>query len=404
MIRRQRLDREHVERRLGDLRRSCSAAISAGSSTTAPREALISLAPRGSSDSRRASSRPRVSGVSGSITTRISVSARKASSASRPALHATPSIVFALRLQPRTSKPRPGQCLRRRRAELAQTEHADLDVRQRARMNVVPFAASLRALEDRDIARIADDREQHVARHQRHHAGIRQARDRHVGQVVAADQRIDAGAEIGHQRQIGKSREEPRRRLPDQRIAHVGGIAGRRIGAEIEVRQFRRQRPVPGLGIVELAVENQCVAAHALCRLLEQPRHRGDRKLVAERPEAGDDSGRRLRDEGMMAEWLAPVDVAHVHFDDRLLEREQRVEDRDRRVGQAGAIDDEPVGIAAAPPGSSRSARPRGWTGGNRARRRGFRHACGSAPRSAGSFRCHRSPWHRVRRGWRSGR
>ena len=47
----------------------------------------------------------------------------------------------------------------------------------------------------------------------------------------------------------------------------------------------------------------------------------------------------------MMPERLALVDIAHVHFDDRLLERQQRIEDRDRGVGQTGAVDDQPVGL-----------------------------------------------------------
>ena len=47
----------------------------------------------------------------------------------------------------------------------------------------------------------------------------------------------------------------------------------------------------------------------------------------------------------MMPEWLTPVDIAHVDFQDRLLEGQQCIEDGDRGVGQAGTIDDEPVGI-----------------------------------------------------------
>ena len=129
------------------------------------------------------------------------------------------------------------------------------------------------------------------------------------------------------------------------------------------------------------------------CSPFRAPRHRGNRELVADRAEPGDDPGRRLRDEGVMPERLALVDIAHMHFDDRLLEGEQRIENRDRRVSQAGAVDDQAVGIAAALPGSSRSVRPHGWTGGSRASHaETLPHACGSAPRSAESFRCHKRP------------
>ena len=79
-----------------------------------------------------------------------------------PALHVTPSMNLRAAAPAAHVKARPAKRLRRRRAEFAKPQHADADVGQRARMHVLPFAAALRALEDVDVARIADHREQHV--------------------------------------------------------------------------------------------------------------------------------------------------------------------------------------------------------------------------------------------------
>ena len=56
-------------------------------------------------------------------------------------------IVFGVRDQPRTSKPSPASPAAAGTAELAQPEHADRDRRERARMDVLPLAPPLRALE-----------------------------------------------------------------------------------------------------------------------------------------------------------------------------------------------------------------------------------------------------------------
>jgi len=65
-------------------------------------------------------------------------------------------MVFGLRLQPRTSKPSPASALAAGATEFAKSEHADPDVGQCARMHVMPFAALLRALEQVDVATVAD--------------------------------------------------------------------------------------------------------------------------------------------------------------------------------------------------------------------------------------------------------
>ncbi len=48
-----------------------------------------------------------------------------------------------------------------------------------------------------------------------------------------------------------------------------------------------------------------------------------------------------------MAEGLALVHVGDMHLDDRPGERVQRVEDRDRGVGEGGGIDDDAGGALA---------------------------------------------------------
>ncbi len=47
----------------------------------------------------------------------------------------------------------------------------------------------------------------------------------------------------------------------------------------------------------------------------------------------------------MMPERLTLVDIAHMHFDDRLFEREQGVKNGNRCVSQPGAVDQQAIGF-----------------------------------------------------------
>src|ERR1700682_3821583 len=71
-----------------------------------------------------------------------------------------------------------------------------------------------------------------------------------------------------------------------------------------------------------------------------------DREPVAIDAEAGERGERGLGGEGVMAEILAGVNVADVDFDGRNFHRHQRVMQRDRGVGIAGRIDDDPGRLA----------------------------------------------------------
>lgn len=162
--------------------------------------------------------------------------------AARPAAH----IVAHLRQQPR-----------RRRAELPQAQHAYADLRQRARVDVVPLSPALRRLEGRDVAGVARDGEGDIGRHQTHHARIVQPRDGHGRQVVPPQQAVHPGPQIHHQPQSRHAAEEARRRLPDKRHIHLRRVARGRAGAEVQPRQVPRQRRLPGDGIVQIRVESQ---------------------------------------------------------------------------------------------------------------------------------------------------
>jgi hypothetical protein len=145
-------------------------------------------------------------------------------------------------------------------AELAEAQYADAEGRERARVDVVPLAPALRALEGADVASVADDGEEHVARHQLDHAAVGEPRDRHLRQVAAAHQRVDARAKVDDQGEVAEGREEAGRRLPGEHIAHVCGIADVGRDAEVQVGQLGAEHAPPSDGIVVLAVENESLA------------------------------------------------------------------------------------------------------------------------------------------------
>ena len=70
----------------------------------------------------------------------------------------------------------------------------------------------------------------------------RDAHQRHVGQRLVRHQRIDAGAEVEDDAQVGEGGEFPRLRLPDRRVMHLGRI-------ERRVRQL--QHAPSGADLVE---------------------------------------------------------------------------------------------------------------------------------------------------------
>ena len=76
----------------------------------------------------------------------------------------------------------------------------------------------------------------------------------------------------------------------------------------------------------------------------EQCGERLDRQLVALRPEPADDAGGGKAHIRMMPEALAPEDIRQMHLDDRQVGGIERVEDRDRRMGESAGVEDDAVG------------------------------------------------------------
>ena len=89
---------------------------------------------------------------------------------------------------------------------------------------------------------------------------------------------------------------------------------------------------------------------------------RGHRCDVAVRSQSANNARRDRRNLGMPVILVAGVDVGDVHFDDRPVERLDRIEDRNRGEGIAGRIDDD--GVRVLRTGSGRPVRPRDSTGG----------------------------------------
>ena len=77
---------------------------------------------------------------------------------------------------------------------------------------------------------------------------------------------------------------------------------------------------------------------------LDQARDRVERELVALRPQPADHPVGGKADIGMMAKTLAPEDVRQMHLDDRQPGRRERVEYRDRGVGQSSGVENNPLG------------------------------------------------------------
>src|SRR6478735_5965557 len=72
-----------------------------------------------------------------------------------------------------------------------------------------------------------------------------------------------------------------------------------------------------------------------------------ERQLVALHAAADDDAVGAERDEGVVAEGLALVDVRDMHLDHGAFEGVERVQDRDRGMGEGAGIDDDAGGGVA---------------------------------------------------------
>ena len=75
--------------------------------------------------------------------------------------------------------------------------------------------------------------------------------------------------------------------------------------------------------------------------------HRLQRQQVALGAEAADDARGDLRDIGLVAKRLSPVNVGQMHLNDRQLGERQRIEEGDRGMAVGGRIDDD-AGLGAA--------------------------------------------------------
>src|SRR5438270_346560 len=74
----------------------------------------------------------------------------------------------------------------------------------------------------------------------------------------------------------------------------------------------------------------------------DQSRQPGDGERITFDAKAADDRLRSLRDVGVVAEFLALMDVGDVHFDGRNANREDRIENRNRRGGVSRGVDYDP--------------------------------------------------------------
>src|SRR4030095_11776377 len=82
----------------------------------------------------------------------------------------------------------------------------------------------------------------------------------------------------------------------------------------------------------------ECLSGRALQSLGE----RGEREVVAQRTESADHAPGCERDERLLIDRLAAVDVGQMDLDDRSLGGLQRVEQCDGAERVAGGIDDDP--------------------------------------------------------------
>lgn len=142
------------------------------------------------------------------------------------------------------------------RAQFAEAEHGDADLVQLARVDEAPLAAALRGFEFGDIAGVAESGEEDVVGHHAGHVGVEQAADRDGGQVVAAEQGVDAGAEVHHEAEVAVAGEEARWWVPDEGVMDLVGVAAV-VLEKGEVGQVFGHGGAPGDRVVETAVEEQ---------------------------------------------------------------------------------------------------------------------------------------------------
>ena len=143
-----------------------------------------------------ASSRPRVSGVSGSSETRMSVRASNASSPSPPWKLARSGIDFGERLQPATSKPIACSLRAASRPSSPRPSNADAHLaRGRLRLVLRPDPFALLAVVEPELAKVQQDLQHDPLAHARRQVGIDDAHDRRFGQARVDQHVVDAGAE-----------------------------------------------------------------------------------------------------------------------------------------------------------------------------------------------------------------
>ena len=117
------------------------------------------------------------------------------------------------------------------------------------------------------------------------------------------------------------------------------------------------------------------------------------RQRIAERAEAADHADRHRRYHRNVAKCFARMDVGQMHLDHRHRRGgADGVVDGDRGVGVGAGIEDDAGGLVGRPPGASRPARPRDWTGGSRCRgrapRRLRRQSCSDVGERLARHRC----------------
>ena len=214
----------------------------------------------------------------------MSVSARKPSSASRPADAAHAGNCLGVRAQPRTSKPVRASPRRRRPPSSPRPSTPTRKRRERRgdgcsaiRRGAAP--ARRRGCRGRGGSRRTG--------HSSSSAGtMPRSERREMGTSGRSSRPTSASTprpRLTTSARLAKG-EEARRRLPGQHVAHVWDCRVR-CHAEIEIGQLGRQRTPPRYRIVELAVEDESVAH---CQRARRARVTTavDGELVAERTQA----------------------------------------------------------------------------------------------------------------------
>ena len=129
---------------------------------------------------------------------------------------------------------------------------------------LVPAAfALLRIVEP--LAAVMHQHVQHdVFRHPHGEIGIDDPHDRHIGQLGIRDEVIDAGAERKNRLQMGKTGQQPARRLPGTGIGDVGGIAQTRRQPDIAPAARASESVLPARRIETGEGQEDC--AHPIAR------------------------------------------------------------------------------------------------------------------------------------------